>query len=245
MAKKIQEGESASNPDFAGFVFQGNAYEGSHLRRARAGGVEGGGHFIDGGKATIDNPRAAAILNIVRAGSAIAPRGVTSYQETESHEAFAAGNAAFMRNWPYAYSVSQDGAVKGKFDVGVLPHAGANPSVGTAGGWLLGISRYSKKVPVATEFVRYMTSPGAQKFMAIYSTNPPTIPAVAKDPGPEGKPAWLDRERRARTRPTQLGAKYQQGSQAIYQGVNQILNGQDAKNVLPRIEQQLNRLLNR
>ena len=47
------------------------------------------------------------------------------------------------------------------------------------------------------------------------------------------------------TRPTQLGAKYQQGSQVIYQGVNQILNGQDAKNVLPRIEQQLNRLLNR
>ena len=65
-----------------------------------------------------------------------------------------------MRNWPYAYSVSQDGAVKGKFDVTVLPHAGANPSVGTAGGWLLGISKFSKKIPVATEFVRYMTSPG-------------------------------------------------------------------------------------
>ena len=45
-----------------------------------------------------------------------------------------------------------------------------------------GISKFSKKIPVATEFVRYMTSPGAQKFMAIYSTNPPTIPAVAKDP---------------------------------------------------------------
>ena len=34
------------------------------------------------------------------------------------------------------------------------------------------------------------------------------------------------------TRPTVLGTKYAQGSQIIYQGLNQILNGQDAKNVL-------------
>jgi trehalose/maltose transport system substrate-binding protein len=247
MAKKIQAGESGSNPDFAGFVFQGNSYEGLTCDALEWVASSGGGHFIDEGKASINNPKAAAILNLVRSWVGnVAPRGVTSYQETESHEAFAAGNAAFMRNWPYAYSVSQAGAVKGKFDVGVLPRTGKNPSVGTAGGWLLGISRYSKKVPVATEFVRYMTSPGAQKFMAIYSTNPPTIPAVAKDPAVRKANPWLKPSiaNVARvTRPTQLGAKYQQGSQAIYQGVNQILNGQDAKSVLPRIEQQLNRLL--
>ena len=74
----------------------------------------------------------------------------------------------------------------------------------------------------------------------------PAIPAVAKDPAvvkanPWLKPAIANVARV--TRPTQLGAKYQQGSQAIYQGINQILNGQDAKNILPRIEQQLNRLL--
>jgi trehalose/maltose transport system substrate-binding protein len=249
MAKKIQDGESGSNPDFAGFVFQGNAYEGLTCDALEWVASSGGGHFIDGGKASINNPRAAAILNLVRGWVGnVAPRGVTSYQETEAHEAFAAGNAAFMRNWPYAYSVSQEGAVKGKFDVTVLPRSGNNASVGTAGGWLLGISRFSKNVPVATEFVRYMTSPGAQKFMAIYSTNPPTIPAVAKDPSvvkanPWLKPAIANVARV--TRPTQLGSRYQQGSQAIYQGINQILNGQDAKNVLPRIEQQLNRLLRR
>ncbi len=247
MAKKIQAGESGSNPDFAGFVYQGNSYEGLTCDALEWIASSGGGHFIDGGKASINNAKAAAILNLQRSWVGnVAPRGVTSYQETEAHEAFAAGNAAFMRNWPYAYSVSQAGAVKGKFDVTVLPHTGKNPSVGTAGGWLLGISKYSKKVPVATEFVRYMTSPGAQKFNAIYSTNPPTIPAVAKDPAvvkanPWLKPAIANVARV--TRPTQLGAKYQQGSQAIYQGINQILNGQDAKNILPRIEQQLNRLL--
>ncbi len=247
MAKKIQAGEQSSNPDFAGFVYQGNAYEGLTCDALEWVASAGGGHFVDGGKASINNAKAAAILNLQRSWVGnVAPRGVTSYQETESHEAFAAGSAAFMRNWPYAYSVSQAGAVKGKFDVTVLPHTGNNPSVGTVGGWMLGVSKYSKNIPVAIELVRYLTSPGVQKFDAIFSTNPPTIPSVAADPAVRKVNPWLKPEiaRVARVaRPSQLGAKYQQGSQAIYQGVNQILNGQDAKNVLPRIEQQLNRLL--
>ena len=247
MARKIQAGERASNPDFAGFVYQGNSYEGLTCDALEWIASAGGGHFIDGGKASINNAKAAAILNLQRSWVGnVAPRGVTSYQETETHEAFAAGNAAFMRNWPYAYSVSQAGAVKGKFDVTVLPHTGSNASVGTVGGWQLGVSKYSKNIPAAIELVRYLTSPGVQKFNAIFSTNPPTIPSVAADPAVRKVNPWLKPEiaNVARvTRPSQLGAKYQQGSQAIYQGVNQILNGQDAKNVLPRIEQQLNRLL--
>ncbi len=247
MAKKIQAGEKADNPDFAGFVFQGNAYEGLTCDALEWIASSGGGHFIDNGRASIDNPSAVRILNLIKSWVGnVAPRGVTSYQETETHEAFAAGNAAFMRNWPYAYSVSQAGAVKGKFNVTVLPHTGNNPSVATVGGWQLGISKYSKNIPVAAELVRYLVSPGAQKFTAIYSTNPPTIPSVAKDKAVRSANPWLKPEiaKVPRvTRPSQLGPKYAQGSQAIFQGVNQILNGQDAKNVLPRIEQQLNRLL--
>jgi trehalose/maltose transport system substrate-binding protein len=247
MAKKIQAGEQASNPDFAGFVYQGNAYEGLTCDALEWIASSGGGHFIDNGKASINNPKAAAILNLQRSWVGnIAPRGVTSYTEPESHEAFAAGNAAFMRNWPYAYSVSQAGAVKGKFNVTVLPHTGNNPSVATVGGWQLAISKYSKNIPVAAELVRYLVSPAAQKFTAIYSTNPPTIPAVAKDPAVRKVNPWLKPEiaKVPRVvRPSQLGAKYAQGSQVIYQGINQILNGQDAKSILPRIEQQLNRLL--
>lgn len=250
MAKKIQDGEQGANPNFAGFVFQGNSYEGLTCDALEWIASSGGGKFIDGGKASINNPRAVAILNLVRSWVGnIAPRGVTSYQETEAHTAFATGNAAFMRNWPYAYSVSQDGDVNGKFDVTVLPHTGNNPSVGTIGGWMLGVSKYSKNIPAAIEFVRYMTSPGAQKFNAIFSTNPPTIPSVGRDPQVRKVNPWLKPviANVARVgRPSgQLGPKYQQGSQAIYQGVNQILNGQDAKNILPRIEQQLNRLLGR
>ncbi len=247
MATKIQEGEQASNPNFYGFVYQGNAYEGLTCDALEWLASSGGGHFIDNGRATIDNPQAVAMMNLQRGWvGKITPRGVTTYQEGEADQAFGAGNAAFMRNWPYAYSKSQTGPVKGKFDVTVLPHTGRNPSVATVGGWQLGVSRFSKNQGAATELVRYLTSAPTQRFSAIYNANVPTIPSVARDPAVRKVNPYLKPEiaNVARvTRPSILGAKYNQGSQIIYQGLNQILNGQDAKNVLPGVEQRLNRLL--
>ena len=247
MAQKIQDGEQASNPNFYGFVYQGNAYEGLTCDALEWLASSGGGHFIDNGKASINNPRAVAMLNLQRSWvGKITPRGVTTYQEGEADQAFGAGNAAFMRNWPYAYSKSQTGPVKGKFDVTVLPHTGKNPSVATVGGWQLGISAFSKNKGAAIELVRYMTGARTQRFSAIFNANVPTIPAVAKDAAVRKVNPYLKPEVAgvARVgRPTILGAKYAQGSQIIYQGLNQVLNGQDAKNVLPGIEQRLNRLL--
>jgi trehalose/maltose transport system substrate-binding protein len=248
MAKKIQDGERATNPNFYGYVYQGNAYEGLTCDSLEWIASSGGGHFIDGGKVTINNPKAAAILNLQRSWvGTITPRGVTTYQETQSNDAFDAGDAAFLRNWPYAYATAQDSAVKGKVGVAVLPHAGKNASVGTVGGWQVGISKYSKHIGAATELVRWLTSPGVERFDAIFNSNVPTIPAVAKLPAVRKVNPWLSPQVAgvARVaRPSQyLGTKYQQGSTFIFQGINQILNGQDAKSVLPKIASQLNTLV--
>jgi trehalose/maltose transport system substrate-binding protein len=248
MAKKIQDGERADNANFYGFVYQGNAYEGLTCDSLEWLASTGGGQFIDGGKVTIDNPRAAAILNLQRSWvGTITPRGVTTYQEGESEKAFTAGNAAFMRNWPYAYAIGQTGPIKGKFDVTTLPRTGANAPVGTVGGWQLGVSSFSKQPLAAVELVRYLTSPAVERFNAIYNSNVPTIPAVASLPAVRKVNPWLKPEiagvKRV-TRPSRyLGTKYAQGSQIIYQGINQILNGQDAKNVLPGVAQRLERTL--
>lgn len=248
MAKKIQDGERAANANFYGFVYQGNAYEGLTCNALEWIASSGGGQFIDNGKVTIDNPKAAAILNLQRSWvGKITPRGVTSYAEEDARNAFDAGNAAFMRNWPYAYSASQTTPVKGKFDVTVLPHGPGGQSVGTVGGWQLGVSKYSKHPDAAIEFVRYMTSPAVEKFDAIYNTNVPTIPKVASDPAVVAANPYLKPEianvMRV-TRPSNsLKTRYQQGSQIIYQGINQILNGQDANSVLPGIASRLDRLV--
>ena len=251
MAKKIQDGEQGANAQFSGFVFQGNSYEGLTCDALEWVASSGGGQFIDKGKVTINNPKAAAILDLVRQNIGVTtPRGVTSYQEGESHTAFVTGNAAFMRNWPYAYSIAADpkqSKVVGKFSVTTLPSGPGGRPVGTVGGWQLAVNKYSKQQDAAIEFVRYMTSPAVEKFDAITNSNVPTIPAVAKDPAVVKVNPYLKPEIAGVARVTRpsavLGAKYAEGSKIIYQGVSQILNGQEASNVLPSMQSKLEQLV--
>jgi len=250
MANKIQAGEQQANDKFYGLVFQGNSYEGLTCDALEWYQSAGAGGFIDNGKVTINNPRGVRILDQFSAQiGKVTPRDVTTYQEGEAHTAFVEGNAAFMRNWPYAYSIGQDpksSKIVGKFSVTVLPHAGGK-SVGTVGGWQLAINKYSKHVDASIEFVRYMTSAPVQKFNAITNTNVPTIPAVAKDPAVVKANPYLKPEIASVLRVTRpardLKTHYNEGSKAIYQGINQILNGRPASSVLPSIESKLNRIL--
>jgi trehalose/maltose transport system substrate-binding protein len=250
MAAKIQAGEKKDNDNFSGFVFQGNAYEGLTCDALEWIASAGGGHFIDGGKVTIDNKRARTILDAMRAQiGKITPKNVTSFQEGEAHTAFVSGNAAFMRNWPYAYSIGQgaDSKVKGKFSVTVLPHGADGKSVGTVGGWQLAVSKYSKHKGAAIEFLRYATSAAVERYNAIAYSLVPTRVAVTKDKAvvkanPYLKPAIASVPRV--TRPAKfLKGKYNAGSKVIYQGINQILQGQSASRVLPSIKSRLERLL--
>jgi trehalose/maltose transport system substrate-binding protein len=247
---KIMDGEKASNPNFAGFVYQGNAYEGLTCNALEWLASAGGGTMVDSSnKVTINNPQAVAILNTIKGWvGTISPRGVTSYQEEEARNAFQSGNAAFMRNWPYAYAagIKDDSPVKGKFDVAPLPaQSGSKPS-GTVGGWQLSVSKYSKAIEASTEFVRYAASPEIQTYRAVVGTFVPTIPAVAERPEVLAAMPFLknlasvDRV----TRPSRaLGERYNEGSTAIFQGVNMILNGQDAASILPNVQRQVERLL--
>jgi trehalose/maltose transport system substrate-binding protein len=249
MAAKIQAGERKSNPKFSGFVFQGNAYEGLTCNALEWLYSSGAGGFIDNGKVTINNPTAAGVLNMFRGWvGTITPRGVTMYQEADADRVFDAGNAAFEREWPYAYALGQaSAAIKGKFDVTTLPAIPGHAAVGTVGGWQLGISKYSRHIPAAIEWVRYLTSPAVEKFDAIFNGNVPTILLVAMDPAVRAANPYLKPEVAGVVRVARpagvLGANYQQGSQVIYQGINEILNGQDARAVLPGIAAKLQHLL--
>ena len=250
MAKKIQTGEQKTNPSFYGFVFQGNAYEGLTCNALEWIASAGGGHYIDNGKASINNPRAQTILDAMRSQiGKITPRGVTSYQEDQTEHAFDNGDAAFARNWPYQYGIGATAGskVQGKFSVAPLPHGANGKSVATVGGWQLAVSKYSKHKDATIEFVRYMTSKPVEKFDAITNSNVPTIPSLAKDKqvyktNPYLKPATASVARVAR--PSKfLKTHYNEASKAIFQGINQILNGTPAKSVLPSLQSKLNTIL--
>jgi len=250
MAKKIQDGEQKSNPNFYGFVFQGNSYEGLTCNSLEWIASVGGGSIISGGKATIDNARARTILDAMRVQiGRVTPRGVTSYQEDQTEHAFDNGDAAFARNWPYQYGIGATAGskVKGKFSVTVLPHGSTGKSVGTVGGWQLAVSKYSKHKDAAIEFVRYMTSPAVEKFDALTNSNVPTIVSVAKDKAVRAKNPYLKPSIASVPRVTRpakfLKTHYNEASKVIYQGINQILNGTPAKNVLPGVQSKLNQII--
>jgi trehalose/maltose transport system substrate-binding protein len=241
MAKKIQDGESASNPQFQGFVFQGSASEGLTCNVVEWIASSGGGQVVENGKVTFDNPNTVAVLKMAQGWvGTISSKAVTNYHEEDARTAFQGGNAAFERNWPYAYVQASDPAksqVAGKFDVAPLPHGSgaSDQSAGTIGGWALGVSKYSKSPDAAVEWVRYLTSPEVEKWRALVGSLVPTIPSVASDPDVQAAEPFLknvgDVQRVGRPS-TALGENYNEASTAIFQGVNQILTGADVqKNV--------------
>lgn len=250
-ATKIQEGERAANPNFTGFVFQGKAYEGLTCDALEWFQSNGAGGFVDDGKVTINSDAAIKAMTLVKGWiGTISPRGVTSFGEEEARNAWQSGNAAFMRNWPYAYPLaSADGsAVKGKFDVAPLPAASGQKPVGTVGGWQMGVSRYSKSPEAAIEFARYYSSAEMQTWGAVVRQAAPTIPSVAMNADvAKANPLLAKATDVVRvTRPSQgLGENYNQGSTAIFQAVNGILNGMDPKAALDDAESKLSRLVRR
>jgi trehalose/maltose transport system substrate-binding protein len=249
MATKIKDGEK-SNASFQGFVFQGDAYEGLTCDALEWIASAGGGMIMDeSGKVTVNNDKATAMLNKAKGWvGSIAPRDVTSFQEEDARNVFQGGNAAFMRNWPYAYAEGNqsDSPIKGKFDVAPLPAAQGEKHYGTVGGWQLGVSQYSKEQDASIEFVRYMTSPEVETWRAVVGSYVPTMEQVASDPDViKAMPFLQNLQDVVRvTRPSgPAGPNYNQVSTYFFQGVNKILNGDDASSVLPQVQQQIERVM--
>ena len=182
----LQEAGRKTRPEFWGYVFQANAYEGLTCNALEWIDAYGGMVIADDGAVAIANPRAA--LALAQAASwigTIAPPRVTRFIEEDARITFQLGSAAFMRNWPYAWAVlnADDSPVKGKVGVAPLPAAlpGGKHSA-TLGGWQLAVSTYSKSPKEAADLVAYLTSPAEQKRRAIQGSYAPTISALYEDP---------------------------------------------------------------
>jgi trehalose/maltose transport system substrate-binding protein len=252
-ARQIMAGEQAGNPHFTGFVWQGATYEGLTCNALEWIYSQGGGTIVDqNGEVDIDNPEAAGALDRARRWvGTISPREVTSYMEGDALNRFRSGNAAFMRNWPYAYALSnaQDSPIKGKFDIAPLPHAENGRSAGTVGGWQLSVSSYSKSPEASIEFVRYMTSPEVQRWRALVGSYIPTIEALREESEVRERVYALTilPQMDLIVRPSGLAnASYPELSRSFFLGVKEILERRDAGSILPMIQDRIeNRVLSR
>jgi trehalose/maltose transport system substrate-binding protein len=166
-------------------VFQGKAYEGLSCNALEWVYSHGGGTVVDAkGEITINNPGAVKALDTAASWiGSIAPNGVLNYGEEEARGVFQNGNALFMRNWPYAWALSQaaDSPIKDKVGVMPLPKGGAGGrNAATLGGWQLSVSKYSKSPAAAADLVMFMTSEAVEKERAIKGSYNPTRPALYK-----------------------------------------------------------------
>src|SRR5260370_30174957 len=75
------------------------------------------GYPADGGRpppnsgsppATLNSPQAATAVTFMRSlvTTGVTPSAITTFQEKDAMNTFANGDAAFLRNWDYAYSTA-------------------------------------------------------------------------------------------------------------------------------------------
>jgi multiple sugar transport system substrate-binding protein len=170
-----------------GYVWQGSQYEGLVCDFSEV--LHGyGGDVLDPNdskKVIVNSPEGVqALTQMVSWVGTISPTSITTFTEEPSRQAFQNGDAIFMRNWPYAYSLgnASGSKVAGKFDVHALPYGGSG-TVGhsTVGGWNMAINAFSKNPDASWSFMKYMLGPDAQKQLAIKGSFTPALKSVYDD----------------------------------------------------------------
>ena len=169
-----------------GYVWQGRQYEG--LSCVYLEMIDGfGGDWLQ----PTDNQigldlkpgveAAAWLQGLIDRG--VSPKAVTNYAEPEALQSFKVGDAAFMRNWPYAWAELQksDSAVKGNVGITTMV-AKPGHATSTLGSWGLTVLKGSKHVDASIEAIRFLTTDAAQKQLYLQYGYTPTQQAVFDDP---------------------------------------------------------------
>lgn len=253
-AKRIQEGErAAGNKKMWGYVWQGRAYEGLSCNALEWLASSNGGTIVnEKGIVTVNNSRAVRALDMAAGWvGSISPKAVLGYGEEDSRKVFHEGNAVFLRNWPYVWSIAQgaDSPIKGKIGVAPLPKGGADGfSVATLGGSQLAVSRFTKNPQAAADLVMYLTSVDVQKDRAVKGSFNPTLGVLYWDMDvlkayPQ-MAAFFEVFGSAVARPSAVaGGKYKQLSAQFWAAVHKVLSGEaKAPDALAELEEQLQAL---
>ncbi len=168
-----------------GYVWQGRQYEGLSCVFLEV--ITGfGGEWIDeNGKVQLNensNIRAVTWMNnLIKEG--VTPKSVTNFSEPEALQSFKSGNAAFMRNWPYAWKELQkaDSKVKGKVGVSTMVAENKENKTATLGSWGLAITKSSIHQNEVAEVIKYLTNEDSQRKLYSEFGYTPTASKVFND----------------------------------------------------------------
>ena len=211
-------------------VYQGARYEGLTVNFLELLYSAGGKVLSDDGKTVeIDSPEARQVLTFMVKGikDGAVPRANLTYMEQESKEAWFAGRAAFLRNWPYVYAEAKTSAIKGKWAITTLPEWQGGTAAGVIGGYNLAISRYSKHPEAALAFVDFVTQPKQQVTMATKTSLPPVLASTYDNAAVKKTLPFAPELRKAveQAKPRPISPVYPQINDAINKNVYSALQG--------------------
>ncbi len=218
-----------------GFVWQGASYEGLTCNfmeyLASAGGTA---TKSDYSTATLDSPAAIKAVTFMRSlvTSGVTPAAITTFQEAQAMNTFAAGDSAFLRNWDYAYSEATSPATSklkaSQVGVEPMPAFSGEPTPGYSniGGWNLYINPHSKNINADLTFIKWMSSDTAQNILATKYSEIPTTTSVRNSPSVIALNPVLAIVGKTKLVPRPAGTpNYPALSTAIYTNVNAALAG--------------------
>jgi multiple sugar transport system substrate-binding protein len=216
-----------------GFVWEGDSYEGLTCDFMEyltdAGGTVTNSSYTS---ASLDSAAAIKAVTFMRSliTSGVTPAAVTTFQEPQAMSTFASGDAAFLRNWDYAYADSQVPGTPTVGKVGVAPlptFSGMSyPGYSNIGGWNLYINPHSKNLAADLTFVKWMASTTAQTILSVQYSEIPTVESVRTSPAVLKLNPVLAIVPSTRLVPRPAGTpNYPALSTAIYTNVNAALSG--------------------
>ena len=179
-------GNSITGSKPACYAGQFKKYEGLTVNAAEAINAAGGTIVgPDGRTPTVDSPEAQKGLDFLVNGfkQGYIPKEALGFQETESLNAFSAGQLMFMRNWPYAVAIlnAKGSKVTGKFGIAPLPGPQGH-GASSLGGHSVAISTYSKYKATALDFLKFIESDQIQRNDLTQGTLAPVVTSMYSDP---------------------------------------------------------------
>ncbi|WP_170953576.1 ABC transporter substrate-binding protein [Synechococcus sp. UW179A] len=169
-----------------GYVWQGRQYEGLSCVFLEIIDGFGGEWFApETGKIGLDQPPGVAAAqwldDLIKQG--ISPRAVTNFAEPEALQSFKSGQAAFMRNWPYAWAELQkkDSPVRNKVGITTMVAQTGHQPASTLGSWGLSLLKGSANPESTIEAFKFLTSEESQHYLYTKYGYTPTQRAIFND----------------------------------------------------------------
>jgi multiple sugar transport system substrate-binding protein len=221
-----------------GYLWQGRQYEGLSCVMLEALHAFGARWWDPATQSTVLGSPAATraaewLAMLVRTG--VTPPSVANFAENDALQLFAAGEAAFLRIWPYAWKEIEKGGgpVVGK--VGAAPVVAAPGEAGgaTLGTWGFSLPTASPHPIEAAEVMRWFTGPEVQRELVLDQGYAPTWRKLYEDPGLAEVHPLLAVQRASLEHPLvrPLTPLYAQFSDVLQRQVNGMLTGQSTATI--------------